>query len=106
MAVFLGLVDVMFVVFISMSFFSSYNTNEKLISQEIQHYQENNVIFYTKTYWQWNGNYCLNKFDYNFYSCDLQSFKQNKDYISFVNNNQNKLYYKEENWIIDETTIK
>jgi len=106
MAVLLWLLDAMFVVFISLSYFALYNTNRIIISQEFQHYQKNNIIFYTKTYWQSNNNYCLNKFDFNFYSCNLQSFKNNKDFISFVDNTHSQLYYKNPNWIIDKTTIK
>ncbi len=111
MLVLLWLLDSMLVLFFSFSFFALYNWNEQMIKQETQNYQKNNIIFYTKTYWPWTvWNYCLDKFDYNFYTCDYTKFKNNRKFVTILDNEENtnnsKLFYKIDNNVIKETTIK
>jgi len=106
---YLAILEIILTTILSANVFTLYQFNNNEIENTINQYNKNNIIYYTKTYWPWNWNYCLNWKTFNFVNnCDYNLFKNNRMYLVYVETNNNKLYYKKLNNKNDikETSLK
>jgi len=90
----IAIIELSLTIILSSNYFSFINYITLNINNTINQYNKNEIIYYTKTFWEWNWIYCLNKKTFDFNKCNIQEFIRNRLLLTFVNTNNNLLKYK------------
>jgi len=91
----IALIEILLATFLSANLFSYSDYNHIIIETTLNNYWKEEFIYYTKSFWSWTWKYCLNKQTFDFSACDFDTFKNNRNFITYVNTDDNILDYKQ-----------